>query len=116
ARQGRALEAHLIERVRQPSGRVLYTWPGDIGAAVVAPREVAALNDMLRAVVLSGTGRRAALARHACAGKTGTSQEFRDAWFVGYTAHFIAGVWLGNDDNRPMHRVMGGSLPARLWP
>jgi len=115
ARAGRALEPHLIERVRSSSGRLLYAWPGDAGGTVVGAREVIALNDMLKAVIVSGTGRRAALAQHQAAGKTGTSQDFRDAWFVGYTAHAIAGVWVGNDDNRPMNRVMGGSLPARLW-
>ena len=82
---------------------------------LVAPEHVAAMNDMLSAVLVSGTGRRAALPGHPAAGKTGTSQDFRDAWFVGYTAHFVAGVWVGNDDSRPMHKVTGGSLPARLW-
>ena len=70
---------------------------------------------MLSAVLASGTGRRAALGDRPAAGKTGTSQDFRDAWFVGYTAQFTAGVWVGNDDQRAMNRVMGGSLPARLW-
>jgi membrane peptidoglycan carboxypeptidase len=70
---------------------------------------------MLLGVVSRGTGRRAALAEHAVAGKTGTSQDFKDAWFVGYTAHLIGGVWVGNDDARPMRKVTGGSLPAWLW-
>ena len=82
---------------------------------LVAPEHVAAMNDMLSAVLVSGTGKRAALPGHPAAGKTGTSQDFRDAWFVGYTAQFVAGVWVGNDDGRPMNKVMGGSLPARLW-
>ena len=73
------------------------------------------MNDMLNAVLVSGTGKRAALPGHPAAGKTGTSQDFRDAWFVGYTAQFVAGVWVGNDDGRAMNKVMGGSLPARLW-
>ena len=74
----------------------------------------AAMTDMLAAVVSEGTGRGAALTRPA-AGKTGTSQDFRDAWFVGYTAQFTAGVWMGNDEGRPMKGVTGGGLPARLW-
>jgi membrane peptidoglycan carboxypeptidase len=82
---------------------------------VIAPAQVAALNDMLNAALVSGTGRRAALALHPAAGKTGTTQDFRDAWFIGYTAHFVAGVWVGNDDGRAMNKVMGGSLPAKLW-
>jgi len=76
---------------------------------------VGAINDMLNAALVTGTGKRAALPRHPAAGKTGTSQDFRDAWFVGYTAHFVAGVWVGNDDGRSMNRVMGGNFPARLW-
>jgi membrane peptidoglycan carboxypeptidase len=82
---------------------------------LVTPTHVAAMTDMLRAVLTSGTAKRAALPNHPAAGKTGTSQDFRDAWFVGYSGQFIAGVWLGNDDGSPMNKVMGGSLPARLW-
>ena len=55
------------------------------------------------------------LPRHTAAGKTGTTQDFRDAWFVGYTAHLAAGVWVGNDGGEPMNRVTGGGLPATLW-
>ena len=73
------------------------------------------MNDMLGAVLTAGTGKRASLAGHPAAGKTGTSQDFRDAWFVGYTQQLVAGVWVGNDDGRAMNKVMGGSLPARLW-
>jgi penicillin-binding protein 1A len=115
ARGGTTVEPYLIERVRTPGGKVLYQHPEEKGTVVVAPAQVQALNDMLHAVVASGTGRRAALPRHPAAGKTGTSQDFRDAWFVGFTAHFVAGVWVGNDDGRAMNAVMGGGLPAQLW-
>jgi penicillin-binding protein 1A len=115
ANGGRAVEPHLIERVRTASGKLLYERPKTRAGVLVAPEHVGALNDMLNAALVSGTGRRAALAEHPAAGKTGTSQDFRDAWFVGYTAHFAAGVWVGNDDRRAMNKVMGGSLPARLW-
>src|SRR5207253_9955007 len=71
----------------------------------------AAMSDMLAGVIGHGTGKSAALPRPA-AGKTGTTQEYRDAWFIGYTADLVAGVWLGNDDNSPMNRVTGGALPA----
>ena len=82
---------------------------------LVAPEHVAAMNDMLGAVLVSGTGKRAALAGHPAAGKTGTSQDFRDAWFVGYTAHLVTGVWIGNDDSSPTRKATGGGLPVDIW-
>jgi penicillin-binding protein 1A len=80
----------------------------------VAEKHVRQMNKMLSGVITRGTGKKARINRPA-AGKTGTSQEFRDAWFVGYTGNLIAGVWLGNDNRSPMKRVSGGSLPAGLW-
>ena len=76
--------------------------------------DVAAVNDVLTAAITWGTGRAARLDRPA-AGKTGTSQDSRDAWFVGYTPDLVAGVWFGNDDDSPMDKVGGGSFPARTW-
>ena len=72
------------------------------------------IDAMLGEVVRRGTGKNAALAIRA-AGKTGTSQDFRDAWFVGYAGGLTAGVWMGNDDRAPMDKVTGGDLPAKLW-
>ena len=72
------------------------------------------MNGMLAGVLSHGTGRAARLKRPA-AGKTGTSQNHRDAWFIGYTADLVTGVWVGNDDSAPMKRVTGGGLPARIW-
>jgi membrane peptidoglycan carboxypeptidase len=69
---------------------------------------------MMQGVITSGTGVRAGFGRTA-AGKTGTSQDYRDAWFVGFTPDWIAGVWVGNDDNRPMAGMTGGKLPAAIW-
>jgi penicillin-binding protein 1A len=69
---------------------------------------------MMKRVIEAGTGQRGAIGRPA-AGKTGTSQRWRDAWFIGFTPDWIAGVWVGNDDNRPMNRVVGGDLPAQIW-
>jgi penicillin-binding protein 1A len=112
---GHRLEPHLITRVRDGNGRALYQRPATASAAVIAPQHLGAMNDMLNAALVSGTGRRAGLPRHPAAGKTGTTQDFRDAWFVGYTAHLAGGVWIGNDNGKAMNRVMGGNLPARLW-
>ena len=81
---------------------------------VVTPEFAGTMNEMLSAVISHGTGRSAALPRPA-AGKTGTTQDYRDAWFIGYTTDLVAGVWLGNDDNTPMNKVTGGSLPAQAW-
>jgi membrane peptidoglycan carboxypeptidase len=73
------------------------------------------LTRLLQEVVDSGTGRAAALYDEAVGGKTGTSQDYRDAWFVGFNSSLIVGVWVGNDDRAPMRRVTGGLLPAQIW-
>ncbi|MCH8997550.1 MAG: carboxypeptidase, partial [Proteobacteria bacterium] len=100
--------------VRGPGGGVLSARAGGGPGRLVAPRRVEDMTDMMAATVAWGTGKAANPGRPA-AGKTGTSQDFRDAWFVGYTAELVAGVWLGNDDGAAMDRVSGGSLPAALW-
>lgn len=115
ANGGAAIEPHAIRRVRMSSGRVLYARRATRTEQVVAPAHVGAMNDMLNAALVAGTGRRAALARHPAAGKTGTTTDFRDALFVGFTAHYVAGVWVGNDNGKPMNKVMGGGLPAEIW-
>jgi penicillin-binding protein 1A len=112
---GSVVEPHIIRRIRSSTGRVLYARPALSANSVVAAASVAALNGMLHDVVESGTGKRAHLAGHATAGKTGTSQDFRDAWFIGYTAHFTGGVWTGNDNGEPMRKATGGNLPALIW-
>ena len=73
------------------------------------------INRMMQETLLTGTARKAALGDWPAAGKTGTSQEFRDAWFVGYTSHLVTAVWLGNDNSSPMRKVTGGGMPVEIW-
>jgi penicillin-binding protein 1A len=73
------------------------------------------MNSMMQETLLSGTARKAEIPGWMAAGKTGTSQDFRDAWFVGYTANLVTGVWLGNDDNSPTKKATGGGLPVEVW-
>ncbi len=84
-------------------------------ARAIDPEEAAMMRRMLTAVVTEGSGRAAAVPGASAAGKTGTTQDYRDAWFVGCVKGNIIGIWLGNDDNKPMRGVTGGSLPARLF-
>ena len=73
------------------------------------------MNAMMQETLLTGTARKAELPGWPAAGKTGTSQDFRDAWFIGYTGHLVAGVWLGNDDSSPTKKTTGGGLPVEIW-
>ncbi len=114
ANGGNGVLAYGIVEIRDSDGKIIYRRTGDGPGQVVPPDEVGLMNEMLAGVISHGTGKAAALPRPA-AGKTGTTQEYRDAWFIGYTADLVAGVWLGNDDNTPMARVTGGSLPAPAW-
>jgi len=114
ANGGIGVLAYGISEIRDSEGRTVYQRTGSGPGPVVAPELVGMMTDMLAGVVGHGTGKAAALPRPV-AGKTGTTQEYRDAWFIGYTADLVAGVWLGNDDNTPMNRVTGGSLPALAW-
>ncbi len=111
---GRAAIAHGIVEIRDKSGRVLYRRSGGGGTAA-SGRLAAQMNAMLQQVITRGTGKAARLGKRPVAGKTGTSQDYRDAWFVGYTAQYVTGVWFGNDDGEPMKRVTGSGLPARTW-
>ncbi|HWT30634.1 MAG TPA: penicillin-binding protein 1A [Propylenella sp.] len=115
ANGGTAAMPYVIQRIRTPEGDVLFERTGSGLGQVATPQSVAMMNDMLQATIETGTGTKAALPGWQVAGKTGTSQEYRDAWFVGYTANLVAGVWIGNDSNTPMKRVFGGTLPATIW-
>jgi penicillin-binding protein 1A len=114
ANGGTGVWPYGIEEIRDGNGRVLYRRSGDGPGRVIEPDVIAGLNDLFRAVITWGTGKAAKLDRPS-AGKTGTNQDNRDAWFVGYTPDLVAGVWLGNDNFAPMVSVSGGSLAARMW-
>ncbi len=114
---GFATHAYGIERIRTATGKILY----DHGlektdrAVVIGTPALQYMNQMLRQVVVSGTGTRAQVKGYDIAGKTGTTSDYRDAWFVGYTGGFVSAVWLGRDDNTPMRKVAGGGAPATIW-
>lgn len=114
---GLRMDPWLIEKIENSRGDVLYTRP-DYNRDRVFDHELAKeMNAMMARVVNAkfGTGRRARFGNWMIAGKTGTSQDWRDAWFIGYTAAYVGGVWVGNDDDSPMEKVSGGGLPADLW-
>jgi penicillin-binding protein 1A len=111
---GRVIAPYAIKEIRNRDGQVLYRRPDVNPPVTVDPKNVATLVDMMTDVIRYGTGKRATLDRPA-AGKTGTSSDYHDAWFLGFTADYVTGVWLGNDNNDPMKKVTGGSLPAALW-
>ena len=115
ANGGYRVTPFLIDRVTSIDGKLLYQRNPAPAPQVVGPRELGMMNAMLSRVVTSGTGKAAQVSGWQVAGKTGTTQNSRDALFVGYTANLIAGIWFGNDDGKPMKRVTGGSLPAQTW-
>jgi penicillin-binding protein 1A len=115
ANGGFAVSPHVIERVRTGAGKTLYISDRQDFGRIVDPGVIAMMNTMLHETVRSGTATHASVPGWTAAGKTGTSQDFRDAWFIGYTAHLVTGVWFGNDDGTPTHRMTGGSLPVDVW-
>jgi penicillin-binding protein 1A len=115
ANGGLAISPHIIERVRSTEGKTLYTRKPQPLGRIVDARYVGMMNTMMRETLVSGTARKADLPGWQAAGKTGTSQDFRDAWFIGYTPHLITGVWLGNDDSSPTRKATGGGLPVEIW-
>ncbi len=115
AKSGERLDPYLILRIEDSRGQTIFDRP-EYDAVRVYPAELAQdMNAMLARVVQNGTGTNAAVPGWTVAGKTGTSQDWRDGWFIGFTSEMIGGVWVGNDDDSPMNKVTGGGLPARLW-
>jgi len=115
ANAGQGVIPYAVVRIRTASGKVLFRRSGSGMGRVVAGAEAAEMTDMLHETLITGTGRAAALGNRPSAGKTGTSQDFRDAWFVGFTADLVCGVWIGNDNGQPMNAATGGGLPARIF-
>jgi len=115
ANGGFTASPHVVTRIKTFDGKVLYMRPADPPAQVIEPRYVAMMNSMMQETLISGTARKAEIPGWQAAGKTGTSQDFRDAWFIGYTASLVTGVWLGNDDNSPTRKATGGGLPVEVW-
>jgi penicillin-binding protein 1A len=115
ANGGYAVIPHVIEKITTSNRKVLYARNAQQLGRIIDARYVAMMNAMMAETLTIGTARKATLPGWPAAGKTGTSQEFRDAWFIGYTAHLVTGVWLGNDDGAPTKHVTGGSLPVEVW-
>ena len=114
ANGGLAVEPHVIERITAANGKLLYAHSNE-ELRVIDPRYVAMMNEMMAQTLTIGTAKQAALPGWQAAGKTGTSQDFRDAWFIGYTAQLVTGVWLGNDDGSATKHVTGGGMPVDIW-
>jgi len=115
ANGGIAVTPHVVERIRTADGKVLYGRTQQALGRIVDARYAGMMNTMLHETLVSGTARGANLPGWQAAGKTGTSQDFRDAWFIGYTSRLVAGIWLGNDDNTPTKHAVGGGLPVEIW-
>lgn len=115
ANGGHAIWPYAVLTVEDKEGNVLFQREKTDTMRVFEGRDVRELDDMLVQVVARGTGQAAQLSRGHVAGKTGTTQDYRDAWFIGYTNRLVTGIWMGNDDNTSMNNVTGGKYPARLW-
>lgn len=111
---GIAVIPHVIDHIENDEGKSLYKRSKSSLGRVINPNEVSQLTQMLEEAVRIGTGKKAQLNRPS-AGKTGTTQDFRDGWFAGFTAQYVGIVWVGNDDNSSMKKVTGGNLPSEIW-
>jgi penicillin-binding protein 1A len=114
---GKAMAPHAILEIRTGAGELLWRFDrdGKKPEQVLTPQVAMEMNQMMNKVVEEGTGKRAILEGIKAAGKTGTTNAYRDAWFVGFTGNYICGVWFGNDDYVSTKRMTGGSLPAMTW-
>ena len=115
ANGGLGVMPYVITEVRTREGELIYSRSGGGLGQVVTPQAVGMMNVMLHETMLTGTARKGDIAGWELAGKTGTSQDFRDAWFVGYSSTLVAGVWLGNDDGSATKHVSGATMPVDIW-
>ncbi|HQX84041.1 MAG TPA: PBP1A family penicillin-binding protein [Aestuariivirga sp.] len=115
ANGGYSVVPFSVRRIVTRDGQIIYERSGDGLGQAMSNRNLGSMNSMMRAVVNEGTAKKAQIPDFDIAGKTGTSQDYRDAWFVGYSSYLVGGVWLGNDDNSPTRTVTGGSMPAAIW-
>ena len=115
ANGGMGVIPYVIASVKTTAGKTIYRRRDGGMRRVLDPAAVAMMNSMMRETLVTGTARRAEIPGWEAAGKTGTTQDFRDAWFVGFTGGLVAGVWLGNDDSSPTKRVTGSNLPIDVW-
>jgi penicillin-binding protein 1A len=115
--EGKSITPHAILEVRNGAGDLIWRFDrdGKKPVQVITPEVAHEMAFMMNKVVEDGTAKRAQLDGIKAAGKTGTTNAFRDAWFVGYTGNYIAGVWFGNDDYTSTNRMTGGALPAQTW-
>ncbi|QFU14901.1 transglycosylase domain-containing protein [Microvirga thermotolerans] len=116
ANGGTGVVPYIITQVKTTDGKTIYRRPpgGGLGR-VIDPAAVAMMNEMMHNTFVIGTARRAQIPGWDMAGKTGTTNDYKDAWFVGFTGSLVAGVWLGNDDGALTKRVTGGNLPTEVW-
>lgn len=114
---GMSVDSHAAIEMHTPKGEVVWRWEADgpKPTRIIPASVIDSINPMLNSVAENGTGRRALIPGIKIAGKTGTTNAYRDAWFMGFTGNFVAGIWMGNDDYTPMRRMTGGSLPAMTW-
>jgi penicillin-binding protein 1A len=111
---GQRNDPYLIDQISTQRGDVIFAHPPSAGAMVYDAGNAGEMVRMMEGVITMGTGTRAAFGRPA-AGKTGTTQDWKDAWFVGFTPDWVCGVWVGNDDGDPTRKVTGGQVPAEIW-